>query len=208
MAVKYLDAKRLQGTNAERVALTTATTLQSNTTIVTNSSVKPAASATWTAELGIQVCANMDGESVSSVTIHGRRTGTISGNMWVKYYAGSTGSGVKSIERPCSEASTSSGAITFTWATPFTVSTDDALLFSFEQGGSDYFLLDLDGTAYCGGYTSKQVNGTWVFYNLYGLYMVVAGAAPTLNAESGLIFEEYDTGDHFIWSGSAWNEMR
>ena len=205
MAVKYLDAKRLQGTNAERVALTTATTLQSNTTIVTNSSVKPAASATWTAELGIQVCANMDGESVSSVTIHGRRTGTISGNMWVKYYAGSTGSGVKSIERPCSEASTSSGAITFTWATPFTVSTDDALLFSFEQGGSDYFLLDLDGTAYCGGYTSKQVNGTWVFYNLYGLYMVVTGAAPTLNLPAGTIFSTTDTHAYYWWNGSTWS---
>ena len=29
----------------------------------------------------------------------------------------------------------------------------------------------------------------------------------TLNEPLGLIFEEYDTGDHFIWSGSAWNEM-
>ena len=29
----------------------------------------------------------------------------------------------------------------------------------------------------------------------------------TTNMEAGVIFEEYDTGDHYIWSGSAWNEM-
>ena len=29
----------------------------------------------------------------------------------------------------------------------------------------------------------------------------------TTNIEAGTIFEEYDTGDHFIWSGSAWNQM-
>ena len=45
--------------------------------------------------------------------------------------------------------------------------------------------------------------GTHLLYK----WGVESSAPASLNLEAGSIYEEYDTGDHFIWSGSAWNEM-
>ena len=49
-------------------------------------------------------------------------------------------------------------------------------------------------------------SGSWSSYGATHIPNMTAKAL-SLNIESGSIFEEYDTGDHFIWSGSAWNQM-
>ena len=215
MVVKYLAGNRLQGTNAERIALTATPILQSETATDTSSTVKPSHSG-WTAELGIQIQSDLNGESMGSVTIKGKRSGSIAGNMWITHYDGSTGTptSTKSVEQASNNASDGSSAeITFTFSTPITLATDDALLFSYTQAGvgTAYFTLDVEastGGGYTGGYVTRNNAGTWSIVSPdYGVYMIVYGVAETLNLPSGTIFEEYDTGNHYIWSGSAWNQM-
>ena len=211
MAVKYLDAKRLQGTNAERVALTATPILQSETATDTSSTVKPSHSG-WTAELGIQIQSDLNGESMGSVTIKGTRSGSIAGNMWITHYDGSTGTptSTKSVEQASNNASDGSSAeITFTFSTPITLATDDALLFSYTQAGvgTAYFTLDVEagggGTGYTGGYVTRNNAGTWSIVSPdYGVYMIVYGVAETLNLPAGTIFSTTDTYKYYWWNGT------
>ena len=211
MAIKHLSGNRWQGSNAERVALTTATTHFSKTDISSGgSSVRPQGNSDRLEFVGYEVESSENNKAVKTVKFYiARSSAFTNGQMWCRIFEDATGTPTThdSVKQNITECPTTAAWVTFTFSSPVTIQTGWVVAFGGDFGSQANYVLFYIGANYDGGYTYLLNSGTWVSYDGYGSAIEILGEAPTLNAEAGLIFEEYDTGNHYIWSGSAWNQM-
>lgn len=213
MTIKYLAGNRLTGSNAERLAL--AGGFGSDTTLhVNNNTGNPyhvATSSSFEANgVFVNSSANdalVDAEiqSVSFYLKGSSLTGTITCSAY-----NADGSLIGAIGTyDVSGLTTSWQKITFS-GTDRVLAEDGFLQMHDVSGYTGGTAISINGIATTGtvfeACRTASLNGTPAKLNEgVNCEIVYKPAVPLI--ESGSIFSEWDTGKHYIWSGSAWNEM-
>ena len=222
MAIKYLDAKRLQGTNAERLALTSAglgsavdgtnqgTTTTSNTPIYNQTSGGA-----------------LDGESPVGfkfkLHVNGATTGNLVGQIRSGVTTSSHGSNQltssNSIDLSTIQDTTSFQTLTFDGSYELGTNSDEAVLIYWseaESNGSSSIWIALRWSSETAntadvisttndGVTSNTNFEFWTAKNTNGKILTSITYPSLLN---GTIFNETDTYKYFMFDGTdTWNQM-
>ena len=215
MAIKYLAGNRIIGTAAERAALTTNQNFLSETG---NSQSQLDESAN---KYGILLASNnpLLGEELESFSIMLRKRASPTGNIYAKIYKDDSTTATATStnyfdasELPPEDGTSGNGAYgsrTWTFASGVTLEDGDRIVY---EGGSHDGNNQITFRRATGGLTDTVSIATYTASwtsspsgdPLYGL--AVTGGYPSLTENS--IFEESDTGKHYMWDGSTtWNEI-
>ena len=235
MAVKYLAGNRIQGLSTDRVSSSTAFDNLS----ATGSDGKMCKDEQGYYATQIGTSHSGIGTDVNRVSFMLKKTGSPTGNMKSKIYSGdveTTGNGhtaktVVATSTTTLDISTlddsSYTEIVFEFASDRTVAAGDNYSLEMQDGtdvpsSSKCVKIGYNSTATTNAIVARSpygsTNGTvqaldW-YYNPfgtgYGLAMKIYGVGGIdTNLQNGTIFEETDTGKHFIWnsSTSTWTEV-
>ena len=214
MTIKYLAGNRLTGSNAERLLLPNIIRDYQGTATSAGGLADYAGWEKWNA---LKITADEAGEKLKYVDVSLGKAGSPTGNVQVVVLQGSD---------PNASPTESSDTVNVSTLSAMSSSTDAGNLadvrFTFS---SEYTLVEDDYIAITTTCTDHSFNTTNVYvgqlvstpYRYYGNYGATSwtNASPAIrmklvdskNLQSGSIFTEWDSGDHYIWSGSAWNEM-
>ena len=214
LAIKYLAGGRLTGTAAERATLTTNQNFLSETG---NSQGQLDEAAN---KYGILLASNnpLLGEELESFSIMLRRRASPTGNIYAKIYKNDSTTATATStnyfdasELPPEDGTSGDGdyeSRTWTFASGVTLENGDRIVY---EGGSHDGSNQITYRRATGGLTDTVsitvYTSSWGAVSgdpLYGL--AVTGGYPSLTENS--IFEESDTGKHYMWDGSStWNEI-
>ena len=214
MTVKYLAGNRLTGSNAERLLLPNIIRDYQGTATSAGGLADYAGWEKWNA---LKITADEAGEKLKYVDVSLGKAGSPTGNVQVVVLQGSD---------PNASPTESSDTVNVSTLSAMSSSTDAGNLadvrFTFS---SEYTLVEDDYIAITTTCTDHSFNTTNVYvgqltstpYRWYANeeHTSWTNASPAIrmklvdskNLQSGSIFTEWDSGDHYIWSGSAWNEM-
>ena len=214
MTVKYLAGNRLTGSNAERLGSTTLLTW--NTPL--NGADQSAGILTKNLGTSWSNCCNStsDAETYAAgtdyyFTYNAAVTAVPNYLVQVGLYQGDI---------------TADGQIKFGWnltdaikyidqgatvATSLTPNTTDTYHISIVSNTVKFIVNNADGSERYTATSSTAFAGTGWSHNSTCYYddtwCSATQSADWSDLDTGSIFTEWDTGDHYIWSGSAWNEM-
>ena len=214
MTVKYLAGNRLTGSNAERLLLPNIIRDYQGTATSAGGLADYAGWEKWNA---LKITADEAGEKLKYVDVSLGKAGSPTGNVQVVVLQGSD---------PNASPTESSDTVNVSTLSAMSSSTAAGNLadvrFTFS---SEYTLVEDDYIAITTTCTDHSFNTTNVYvgqltstpYRWYANeeHTSWTNASPAIrmklvdskNLQSGSIFTEWDSGDHYIWSGSAWNEM-
>ena len=214
MTIKYLAGNRLTGSNAERLLLPNIIRDYQGTA---TSAGGLSDYTGWEKWQSIKITADEAGKKLKYVDVSLGKAGSPTGNVQVVVLQGSD---------PNASPTESSDTVNVSTLSAMSSSTDAGNLadvrFTFS---SEYTLVEDDYIAITTTCTDHSFNTTNVYVGQlvstpYRWYQTENGtswtnASPAIrmklvdskNLQSGSIFTEWDSGDHYIWSGSAWNEM-
>jgi len=226
MAIKYLAGDRIIGTAAERATIPSSV---ETFTWAYNGASNDNSLNTYTAPPNIQFggfqfeAGNvMIGKTFNSVTQVWRRrnTNSSSGTIYAKYYRASANattsiatSDTYSIPSlPTSNDYSGGQSVTFTFSSPVTVEVNDRVMYetalAYDQQGSPELWFRTEAGSVNTRWARNGNDTITYIDNEEPIGTASYGTASTFNAPNGTIFEESDTGTHYMWNGTdTWNEV-
>ena len=207
MAIKWLDAKRLQGTNAERTALTIET---SDCTGFTSSALANVADTGRIRASPVTASASF---TVSKIRFYGTGSG---GNIKFSIYSDDSDSPDALLATTGSKTFVDGVLTDYDLVTPTTyaVSSGTKYWLSIQQDFNVTLYTGSDGdhaNAYVNsvtfGTTPDPFGGT-INYSTSGQQLCMSTTTTYPNLPNGTIFNETDTYKYFMWNGTdTWNQM-
>jgi len=226
LAIKYLDAKRIRGTSAERATLPSSveTFTWAYNGASDDNSLNTFDSPPQEQYGGFQFETGnaMIGKTLNSVTHVWRKRGTgiSSGTIYAKYYRASANattsiatSDTYSIPSlPTSNDYSGGQSVTFTFSSPVTVEVNDRVMYetalAYDQQGSPELWFRTEAGSVNTRWARNGNDTITYIDNEEPIGTASYGTASTFNAPNGTIFEESDTGTHYMWNGTdTWNEV-
>ena len=227
MAIKYLAGNRVQGSNAERLG---DTGLLATQTSGSHDAWFQKNGIGWRDVNGWKIISSSEdangdslvGQTLTSFTMQLKKassaTGDLAGGIW---YSGSNVTATPDVTFSNTVSSNianlTESYVYYTFTGSRVLAVGDVIAVSQTSGGTNqmscvseyynsggYFPSTLDLKA------ELQFTSGWVTDSNFepnGSLYKASDLTDWSDLDAGTIFEEYDTGDHFIWSGSAWNEM-
>jgi len=224
LAIKYLDAKRIRGTSAERATLPSSveTFTWAYNGASDDNSLNTFDSPPQEQYGGFQFETGnaMIGKTLNSVTHVWRKRGTgiSSGTIYAKYYRASANattsiatSDTYSIPSlPTSNDYSGGQSVTFTFSSPPTVEVDDRVMYEtasgYDSSGSPELWFRTSAGSVDTRMVSNQANSISYIDGEDMIGTASYGTATTFNAPNGTIFEETDTYRYYMWDGTdTWN---
>jgi len=226
LAIKYLAGDRIIGTAAERATMPSSveTFTWAYNGASDDNSLNTFASPPQEQFGGFQFETGnaMIGKTLNSVTHVWRRrnTNSSSGTIYAKYYRAAanattsiaTSSTYSIPSLPTSNDYSGGQSVTFTFSSPPTVAVNDRVMYetalAYDQQGSPELWFRTSAGSVNTRMVSNSSNNITYIDGEDMIGTASYGTASTFYAPNGTIFEESDTGTHYMWNGTdTWNEI-